>query len=196
MTATLDDLSTLGQRIAAEVTDAVRMPRLDAVRAALQEVGIRRARAAVPGALERIAAAQGDLRGALDAEREAKDRLAAEVLAVEWELDGRFVVEANKHWLIGDDGVKDRTMTADERAKWKAAEAARQPTVVAATAALRNAEHGTAAARDALSLAERHFSAAKADLTASIAELQAFGIGIAAEPATTQTTNNTGGNHR
>lgn len=195
---TLDDLTQLADRITAEVADAIRLPRLEAVRAALNETGIRRARAAVTAAPTVIASAAADLRNAQEAERDAKDRLAAEVLAAEWELDGRFVRESNRTYLIDPEHPDERRqMTADEVRTWKAAEAAKQPAVEAATAAVRTAEHATAATRDALATAERHFSAAKADLTAAVAELSALGIGIAAEPVNHLTTNNhTGGNHR
>lgn len=193
---TLDELSDLADRIAAEVQDAIRLPRLEAVRQALNETGIRRARAAVTAAPARIADAATDLRNAQESERDARRRLDDEILAAEWELDGRIVRESNRTYLVDEANPDERRqMTADEVRTWKAAEAAKQPAVQAATAALRSAEHATAAARDALATAERHFSAVRADLTAAVAELSALGIGIAAEPAN-HLTNNTGGNHR
>lgn len=183
------DLAELAERVSTEVKEAMRMPALDACRAALQEVGIRRARAAVTSAPDLIAAARDALRAAQETEREAKKRLADAVLNAEWELDGRFVVEGNKTYLV--DGDERRAMTADDRAKWKAAEARKDPAVAAAETAVSAAEHDVAAARDAVDNAERRFSAAKADLQAAIAELNALGIGLAS-------TNNhdTGGNHR
>lgn len=193
---TLDDLSQLADRISAEVADAIRLPRLEAVRQALNETGIRRARVAVLAAPQRIAEAAADLRNAQEAERDAKRRLDDEILAAEWELDGRFVRESNRTYLVDPKTDERRQMTADEVRTWKAAEAAKQPAVEAAATAVRTAEHATAAARDALATAERHFSAARADLTAAVAELTALGIGIAAEPANHLTNHHTGGNHR
>lgn len=188
-------LEEVGRRVADEIAAAVRSPRLEAVRHALNETGIRRCRVAVTEAPGRIAEAQAALRVAAESERQAKEELAAETLAAEWDLDARFVTEANKTYLVeapcqdppahqsagAEHGCAERRrqMTADERAKWKAAEAARAPAVVKAASALRLAEHATATARDALHVAERRFSAAKADLAGAVAELQALGIGIA-----------------
>lgn len=192
----LDDLAALPGRIAQEVAEATAMPRLAAIRDALNASGIRAERRAVNEAPERIDEAQEALRAARVAEADARSALDAEVLAADWDLDGRFVHESNK-WFLIEDQRERRQMTADERAKWKAAEAAKQPAVVEAAARLRTAEHATAAARDALATAERRFSAAKAALSAAVAELQALGIGIAAEPAPIATTNHdNGGNHR
>jgi hypothetical protein len=192
----LDDLAALPGRIAQEVAEATAMPRLQAIRDALNASGIRTERRAVTEAPERIDEAQEALRAARVAEADARTALDAEMLAAEWELEANFVTEANRTYLVIEDAER-RQMTADERARWKAAEAAKQPAVVEAATRLRSAEHATAAARDALATAERRFSAAKAALGAAVAELQALGIGIAAEPAPTATTNtDNGGNHR
>lgn len=180
MTATLEDLEAVGRKVADEIADAIRIPRLEAIRQALQEVGIRRAREAVKAAPLRIAEAATALTNAIETERQARKRVDDEILAHEWDLDGRFVHEGNKWFLV--DGDERRQMTADERARWKAAEAARSGGVMAATEALHAAEHATAEARNALNVAEKHFSACKYDLTAAVAELGALGIGIATTP--------------
>lgn len=180
---TIEDFAQLADRVRHEIDEAVRMPRLEAVRSALNEVGIRDARTALKAAPLRIAEKAEALRNSLDAERQVKERLAAELLAADWDLDARFIHEGNRWFLLDETAPEGRRqMTADERAKWKAAEAAKADGVVAVAAALRAAEHRTAEARDALSVAERHFSACKYDLTAAVAELGALGIGIGSTP--------------
>jgi hypothetical protein len=182
MSATLEDLTAVGERITAEIAEAVRMPRLEAIRQALNETGIRRARAAVTAAPIRIAEAAEALRNAQEAEREAKQRVADEVLNAEWAAEGALIQEGSKWFLV--DGETRRPMLAEDRARWKAAEAAKQPAVMAATEKARTASHAVAVARDALATEERRFSAAKADLSGAIAELHALGIGISSHGET------------
>ena len=76
-----------------------------------------------------------------------------------------------------------RFMLADDVKSWKAAEAAKAPAVVAATLDLREAEEATAGARDAVTVADKRFSACRADLEAACAELNALAMSLAAKGA-------------
>lgn len=76
-------------------------------------------------------------------------------------------------------GTTRKQMTADERKAYKASEAAKAPVVVEAASALRRCEMATAAARDAVGVAEKRLSAAKYDIQAAVAELNALAIGLA-----------------
>lgn len=80
-------------------------------------------------------------------------------------------------------GTTRKQMTADERKAYKASEAAKTPAVVTASLNLREAEETTATARDAVGIADRRFSAAKYDLTAAVAELNALAVGLSAKGA-------------
>lgn len=178
MSTALEDLSHLADRVTAEIAEAVRMPRMEAIRQALNETRIRSCRESVLAAPDRIAQAEAALRAATDVERDAKKRLADEELAADWELSERFPREGNKCFLVDPDGER-RQVLADEWAARKAGAVAKVPAVAAAAVALRTAEHATAEARVAHTAAENRFSAIKADLTAAIAELGALRIGIA-----------------
>lgn len=204
---TITDLSEIADRVEAEVREAMRMPALDAARALLNEVGIRSARRSLADAPDRLAEAQNAFREAQNREAAARESYQQALVEAEWELDGRFHSEGNRVYLRllcdacggnglwGDppsDGLEGRKcdacdglgttrkqMTADERKAYKASEAAKQPAVVEAGAHLRRAEMDTAAARDAVSVAEKRLSAAKYEVQAAIAELNALSVGLA-----------------
>lgn len=135
-------------------------------RAALNEAGMNRARQRLHDALGEIAKAQTAVREANDVRQRADDALVQADAEAMWELDSRFVVEGNKTYLV--DGDERRSMTADERAKWKSLQAQKSLPVIAASDASRAANRAVDSARDALALAERAFSAARADLDAAI----------------------------
>lgn len=163
-------LGELAGRVDQALADTVRLPTLDDARAACNEVGIHDARRNLAGSLDLIADAQTAKRGADDELKLLTEAVDAAVLEAEWELDGQFVTEANKTFLVvGDDR---RQMTADERKAWKQAHALKHPTVAAALAARRAGESRANEARDALALAERRFSACKANLAAAVAQLE------------------------
>jgi len=179
----LEELSEKTLRI---MNDAIRPPLLIEARAALNEVGIVASRRALENGLALIDAAQTQKRRC-DAEQDAAKDEADQALAMaEWDLDGRFVTEGNKTFLVipahevGDQTVAEerRPMTADQRKEWKANEARTLPAVIAATKKLRQAEANTAEARDQVVLAERTFSARKADLNAAIAQLDLLKLAI------------------
>lgn len=190
----VDDLAEVRRRISAAVEDSLAAREVDLITRAAKAVGIRKARTDVLACPDRIAEVQHQLRATQEAERAAKERHASEVVAAEWELDGRFGTQSNKTWLLegcanpgahfadtdhlGGCAAMARQMTAEQRERWKAAEAARQPAVAKAADELRRAEHAVAAARDALATEERRFSAAKADLQGAIAEMAALGNSI------------------
>ena len=198
---TVTNLSELADHIDAEVRDALRIPALDACRAIAQEAGIRRARRALAEAPDRLAEAQAAYREAQAVEAAAKERYGQALLEAEWSVAGQVYSDGNKkyRWVpCGEHKGGEPTplctecngsgrlrlfMLADEIAKWKAAEAARVPAVVAASLDLREAEETTATARDAVGIADRRFSAAKYDLTAAVAELNALAMSLTAKGA-------------
>ena len=165
MTATT--LEDLGNKVDEAVRRVAEPPLLVEARAMLNEAGIVKARAYLRDMPDVLEAAQADFRKAQEAERLAREAYDQALSEAEWELDSRFVVEGNKTYLV--DGEERRSMTADERAKWKATEAKKLPSVKSAATALYAAEQHTAAMRDAVAATERRFSAAKHDLEASIA---------------------------
>lgn len=200
---TVTNLAELGDRITAEVNEALRMPALDACRAIAQEAGIRRARLALAEAPDRLAEAQAAYREAQAAEGYAKEAYQQALSEADWYLDDCFHTDGNRTYLrlpcedcnaVGKiDGVKctscdglgttRKQMTADERKAWKAAEAAKQPAVLPASHNLRRCEEATAAARDAVGVADKRLSVAKYQVQAAIAELNTLAIGLQAKGA-------------
>lgn len=196
-----DDFTELAEHVEREVHEAMRMPTLDAMRALLNESGIRRARVALAEAPDRLATAQTTYREAQAAEALAKEAHAGALLEAEWDLDGRFQTDGNKTYLritcegcegivipgAGDkcgacDGIGStrKQMTADERKAWKASESAKAAGVVTLAAELYRAQENTAAARDAVNVAEKRLSASKYEVQAAIAELNALSIALQA----------------
>lgn len=199
---TVTDLNELAEHIDQEVKEALRLPALDAGRALANEVGLRRARGAVAAGPDLIAAAQDAYRNAQAKEREAKDSYDGALIEAEWELDAQFHTEGNRVYLriecdecdgrgkVGTDadtakcercdgiGSARKSMTADERKAWKAAEAAKLPVVKAAAINLRAAEEHTASARDGIEVARTRISAARHELEAAIAELGVLSLSL------------------
>lgn len=193
--------AALAEQVKAEVLAAVRQPTLDEITGMLNESGIRRSRAALAAAPDQLAKAQADHRtaqAALDVARETYDQA---VLDAEWLLDDRFVVEGNKTWLVSNcevcsgigtspnldscglcrgEGETRKSMTADERKAWKASEARKMRPVAEAAAALRSSDEACLAARDAVGVADKRLAAAKHDLDAAVAELNALSLALTA----------------
>lgn len=209
-----DVFADLAASVIAEVRKATRQLDIDDIRSILNEVGLRRARKALADAPGRLEERQQDYRVAQSALAVATEAHDQAVLDAEWELDGRFVVESNKTWLVtpcdhckgrgfvssnmvdGEAcpecnpkgllegyGVIRKAMTAEERKAWKASEARKMPAVAEAAANLRRAEETVCSARDAVTIADKRMSACKADLEASIAELNALSLALAAKGA-------------
>lgn len=196
-----DDLSELAEQVEREVSAAMRMPTLDAMRALLNESGIRRARVALAQAPDRLAEAQNAYREAQAVEGLARESYGQALAEADWELDGQVHTDGNKRYrwvpceclavshdatncpVCSGSGQVRRFMLADEVKTWKAAEAANHHAVVGPLGELRRAEEATAAARDALNVAEKRLSAAKYEVQAAIAELNALSVGLAAKGA-------------
>lgn len=166
----LDELAELRAKVDAAIAASFRLPVLDEARAACNEAGIHAARRSLAAALDALDDAQtakrqadAELAAAVDAEQSARAE-------AEWDLDGRFVVEANKTYLV--DGDARRQMTADERRAWKQQEADRLPAVAETKRRRQAAEERAAEARDRITAADRRFSAAKAELQAAVAVLE------------------------
>lgn len=183
---------TLTEDLAAKAVDALvefdQRRTFEEARAALREAGMYQARAALQLAVEDIAQAQTDVVDTTQREKQARDALDQAMAEAEWELDGRFVSEGNKVFLVetcqelhdpADDAAPcaacggtckvRRQMTADERRQWKQIEARKNPTVHDALARLADAERSVLETKHNLALAERAFSAKKHDLDAAIA---------------------------
>lgn len=203
---TVTDLTEVAEHIDREVREALRMPALDAVRAILNESRIRAARRNLAEAPDRLAEAQAAYRAAQGAEALAKESYTTALIEAEWALDGQIHSEGNKRyrWVTCEclndadfaqvEGMKDcpvckgdgkyrQFMLADDVKAWKAAESAKVPEVVLVAGELRRAEENTAAARDAVLVAEKRLSACRADLEAAVAELNALAIGLQAKGA-------------
>lgn len=176
-------LEELAERVDATVAEAKRIPSLDAARAALNESGLQRARAVLRDAPAILSHAQDVFRSCQEAERRAKGELEDATFEVEWGWQRScFEVRSNKIWLVADvDGTTvpandQQSLTADERKDWLAYHARRAPSVMAATEKLRKAEAETAAARDAVGLAEDSVKAARADLDGAIAHVRTLSL--------------------
>lgn len=188
-------------RIITEIRAALVTPDLAAVHEVIREAGIRNARRALAEAPGLLAEAQNAYREAQAVEAAAKDAYAGALLEAEWTLDGQLHKDGNKtyRWVncecvaVKHDatncpvctgaGKVRRFMLADDVKSWKAAEAAKVPAVVTAALDLREAEEATAAARDAVGIADRRFSGAKYEVQAAVAELNALASGLSAKGA-------------
>jgi hypothetical protein len=191
-------------RIRDEIIAAIAKPDLSAVHEVIRQAGIRNARSKLAEAPDRLAEAQAAFREAQGREALAKEAYAQALLEAEWELDGQLHKDGNKtyRWvtcecsvgtpenpgepiptcaICAGAGKYRKFMLADDVKAWKASEAAKVPAVVELAAHLRRAEENTAAARDALAVADKRFSAAKYDLTAAVAELNALAVGLSSK---------------
>jgi hypothetical protein len=201
-----DQVAALVGRVFHEIAEASRKPDLSAVHEVIREAGIRNARRALAEAPDRLAEAQNLFREAQAVEAAAKQSYGQALIEAEWSLDGQLHKDGNKtyRWVICEctvgtpentgepipgcaicagDGKFRRFMLADDVKSWKAAEAAKVPAVVTAALDLREAEEASATARDAVGVADRRFSAAKYDLQAAVAELNALAVGLSAKGA-------------
>jgi hypothetical protein len=185
----------LASIIRREVRDAV-YPTLTEARKLIGEAEVPTARANLGTALKALEAAQAAYREAQAIEGAARETWDQAVLDAEWQLDGRFVVEGTKTFLVtpcewhftggeaecptcGGKGER-RAMTADERKAWKASEARKLPEVADAQAVLRRAGDAALDARDAVGLADKRISVCKHELDASVAVLACLTAGLAA----------------
>lgn len=201
-----DVIAETVRRIFAEVSEASRRPDLTAVHAVIKEAGIRSARKAITYALVGIEEAQTAYRCAQAVEAVTKEARDGALLEAEWDIDSQLHTDGNKRyrWVVCEcvdmtggpssgpttdcpvcsgAGKVRKFMLADDVKAWKAAESARVPAVVTLTDSLVRAQEDTAAARDSINVAEKRFSASKADLQAAIAELQALAIGLTSKEA-------------
>lgn len=201
---TITDLSDVAEQVEREVREAMRMPSLDAVRSILNEAGIRRARRSLAEAPDRLAEAQAAYREAQAREAVAKEAHGQALLEAEWAVPLHKDGNKTYRWvtcecsvgtpenpgepipncaICAGAGQYRKFMLADDVKAWTASEAAKVPTVVEAGAHLRRCEMDTAGARDAVLVAEKRLSACRADLEASVAELNALAVGLAAKGA-------------
>lgn len=190
-----DTLETLAEKAEAMAAEHRRVPSLDLVRAALNESGIRRARSAMVDSPDVLANAQETLRSCQAGEAAAKEAYDAALAEASWVLDGAITREGNKSfinpYMVTPDGHielygpaalgpkgEPRQVTADQAKAWVAAEAAKQPAVAKAAAALSGAAAETSAARDSVEVARLRCSVARHDCDAAVAELEALTVAI------------------
>ena len=191
---TVTSMEDLSEVVAAQVTAAQRVV-LDSARAMANEVGIASARRTLTDALDGIRSAQETLRAATDKRKAAAEqleqRIRQERLAVAFD---RVVKEGNKtFWLTDDDETEmvegpdgarpqptgrkaRRQVTADQAVELAEAEADRS--LVVERQQLEECDQELAAARDALSLAEKRFQAARADVQAASVQLQVLALAL------------------
>lgn len=165
---------------------------LEEARAAINEVGLYKARARVWESIDRITDAQQGVRSHAEQARRLKAELDTAVAEAEWMLDGRLVREGNKTFLVeACTGCEDesctgqtrRQITADDARDWKAREALKAPPVHRAAEAVRLEEQSLQEARDELVVAEKFNQAARADLDAAIAAVTTLAASIRKETA-------------
>lgn len=173
-----DTMEELADKLDATIKAATRTPMLVEARAACNEAGVHKARADLIGALDILNHAQEAKRTAEAQERTAKDAHTDAAVEAEWALaESCFDLRSNKTWLVKDaqgkplDEAQQRSVTADEKRTWIAHHVGQAPEVKRTAKVLREAEANTARARDDVNLAERRFSASKAELTAAVAVL-------------------------
>lgn len=172
----VQSLDELADAVDKTVRSVTRTPLLVEARAACREAGIAKARADLIGALDILRHAQDAKRKTEAAERAAKEAHDDALGEAEWELDGRFVQDGNKTFLV--DGDDRRQVLADEKAAWKRREARKLPAVARAAKVLAEATEADARARDDVIHAERRFAAARSELTAAVAVLETLRLGL------------------
>lgn len=168
-----DELQVIIEKANALLQRAQAAPPLEEIRKALNEAGVSQARRAQNDALDEVAACQERKREADMAERAAKKQLDDALLDADWALTPPDVNEAGAKLLAAD------------KAAWKKSQAQKEPAVVKAAEQLRECEHATAVARDALTIADLRFKACRSDLEAAVATLAALTLALPARKATT-----------
>jgi hypothetical protein len=151
------------------------------VRQAMNDVGIHDARRQLTvDAVDAVDHALTDLRTKQDAERLARETYDEALTEATWALGEHFATRSNKQWLAKDaDGTpiaeeQQRSYDAAARKEWLEYHAARTQAVRLAKRDLRDAEENTQQSRDALTVAEKRFTAARHSLDAAAAQLHAL----------------------
>lgn len=203
---TSDEVAALHDRALQVVQSVLQPALLEEARQLLKAAGIGAARTkvaelrkAVADAPDIVANARERLLAAQDRERQARESYETALAEAEWALDGRFVAESNKTFLVtwhrpdevsGEDEAKARgwtlvanggqdawqerrQMTADERRQWVARTASQAREVAPLASGLRQAEHAVALARIEVDTAENRWQGTRAALTAAIADVEA-----------------------
>lgn len=204
------ELEALAEK-ADQARDVLRLatvpPLLSLVRGLFNECGIARRTSDLDAAIralhdgpDLVANAREALLGAQERERLARERYEAAVIEAEWKLDGKFVSEGNRTYLVvwhtadscdkptadakGWEFITDaadgegawqerRQMTADERRQWVRRTAAESRDVLPLASDLRGAEHAVAMCRVDVERAEDRWGAARYALDASRTQLAA-----------------------
>lgn len=168
-------MTAVDNELVARIEETIREKQrqsLDAMRAVLNETGIRRSRAAMSDAPGVFAAALTKLVEAKQAVKNARAALDDETDVAEAMVARPFETEGNKTWLVDDEGARLRTVVADEQKSIVASLIRRRPEVVAARKRLDEAERAVALAEVDVDVAKAHLSIAKHDVDAAAAELQ------------------------
>lgn len=150
-----------------------------------EKAGVITGRQQMLDAAARYEQAVANEHSAREAVRASEQAWADAVATAEWMLDGRFVTEGNKTYLIVD--IKDQTavgarkaMTADERTSWRRREANKDPEVVAAARNMQAAEAALAVIRAEIATTASRLSATKHALDASVALLNVLATALGA----------------
>lgn len=168
--AEADPLEELADKADALMRKAMQPALIVSARAALNEAGLMRARKYLVDAVDLYDSALAAKRASYAAMRDAERRYTDAVAEAAYALDGRFVVEGNKTFLV--DGDQRRAMTADERRDWKERQARRDPDVVVAGRDFAAAQSDHERCVDELHLAEMRFKASRIDVEASVAHVR------------------------
>lgn len=178
----IDSLNDLARKVNDALDREQARADLADVREALNEAGLGTARRNLAAALSGLEAAQAAKREADRAEREAKEQHERAVVDAESLLvPPKATKGENGETLV--DGREVVSWVAADKAAWRKREAARDDDVVAAAAVLRDCEQRSAEARDAVVVADKRFSACKADLDAAVATLKALAAALPARKA-------------
>lgn len=205
-----EQLEQLSEK-ADQARDVIRLatvsPLLSVVRGLMNEVGIQKRTSELDAAVralydgpDLVKNARESLVAAQERERQARESYEAAVIEAEWNLDGKFVSEGNKTYLVvwhtadscdrataeakGWEFIPDaadgegawqerRQMTADERRQWVKRTAAEARNVLPLASDLRGAEHAVAMAKVDVERAEDRWHAARYALDASRTQLAA-----------------------
>ena len=172
------DLETMANKADALLAELTTPETVVVIRGMLNDAGINGARLALAESLTQLADAQAEKRRADNNERDAREKLQRVTDNAEWTLEPPEATKVDGKTMV--DGREVVSWVAADKAAWKKREAAKQPDVKAQTEHLRQMEHESAVARDALTVADKRLSARRADLDAAIATLNALVLALPA----------------
>lgn len=145
---------------------------LDIVERAIADV--QEARSALDDATSHLGDAMTVRRACDVVERNMRDALEEVEREARREISKCIRVEGTKSFIVDQAAGTEHQVSAPERDRWLEDSVRIDPDVVAARRAMREAEDDRVRGADGVHLAERQYSAAKADLAAAVAVLNAM----------------------